>query len=159
MNTLPLKLNSRRGIFSRTFYKVLENNLPRRFKRLIYVSSILRLIQQVQDPDMQLITKLNNIFKIAHSPDAFAFPMYIKSAIWKDAIDEAVYITSDKEVAIEDLISQDLSNKDCTVIGEYFANHAPTWLLYGAVDTMVNDIVMLVKQLKQYNTEPTALPV
>ena len=155
--TATLKLKKHSGFFSRSFLKLLENNLPRRFKRLIYVSSILGLIQQMQDPDMILITKLNNVFKIAHHPDAFAFPMYIKSVIWKNTMFDVVHIGNDKEVAVCDLVNHELSNRECAAIGEYFANNAPSWLKYGAIDTMVNDIVMLVKQLKQFNAKANML--
>jgi hypothetical protein len=150
-NTATLAPIPRGGLFSRMFTKVLENRLPRKFKRLIYVSSILGLIQQMQDPDMELVTKLNETFKLAEYPDAFAFPMYIKSVIWKDALFDHVSIHSDRNVAIGDLIKEDLNSRDCAAIGEYFATHSPSWLKYGAIDFMVNDVVLLIQQLKHFN--------
>lgn len=154
MTTVCLvNVRPKKGFFSTTFLKLLEKRLPRRFKRLIYVSSILGLIQQMKDPDMALVIKLNTMFKLANNPDALAFPMYIKSVIWKDVMLEAVCIsTTDEQVPITALLDQELNSKDCTAIGEYFARQAPAWLKYGAIDTMVNDIVLLVKQLKQFNT-------
>ncbi len=141
----------RDGFFSRAFAKVLENNLPRRFKRLIYVSSILGLMQQARDPDMTLVTKLNDTLKLAQYPDAFAFPMYVKSVIWRDAIFDTVCLRADQRIAIGDLIKQDLTGKDCTAIGEYFASQSPSWLKYGSLEFMVNDVVSLIKQLKTFN--------
>jgi hypothetical protein len=142
-----------KGLFSRSFTALLENKLPRKVKRLIYVSSILGLMQQVRDPDMTLVTKLNETFKLAEYPDAFAFPMYIKSVIWKDALFDQVCIHTDRNVAIGELINEDLNNRDCTAIGEYFAQQAPAWLKYGSLEVMVNDIVVLIKQLKQFKEQ------
>lgn len=149
--SIALTNKARGGFFSRRFAKMLENNLPRRFKRLIYVSSIMGLMQQVRDPDMTLVTKLNDTLKLAQYPDAFAFPMYVKSVIWKDAMFDTVCIHANNQVAIGDLIKQELSSKDCTAIGEYFANQAPSWLKYGSLEFMVNDVVSLIKQLKRFN--------
>lgn len=138
-------------MFSRGFSAMLENRLPRRFKRLIYVSSILGLMQQVRDPDMALVTKLNETFKLAEYPDAFAFPMYIKSVIWKDAMFDQVCIHADRSVAIGDLLKENLTNRDCAAIGEYFASHTPNWLKYGSLEVMINDVVSLIKQIRQFN--------
>jgi hypothetical protein len=146
------------GFFIRLFYNLLENKLPRRFKRLIYVSSILGLIKQMRDPDMAMVKKLNDTFKLAQHPDAFAFPMYIKSVIWKGMIDEAVIIHNNEEVSIGNLIEKDLSTKDYAVIGEHFASKAPKWLKYGSFELMVNDIIMLIKHLQLFksSTQPAA---
>lgn len=142
------------GFLTRWFFSLLERNLPRKFKRLIYVSSILGLFEQMKDPDMTLVKKLNDTFKLAEYPDAFAFPMYIKSVIWKGALNEPVELHTREKVSIGELINQELNSKDCMAIGEYFATRTPKWLSYGSIDLMANDIVLLVKELKQFKVNP-----
>lgn len=145
------------SFFAKWFYKLLEKHLPRSFKRLIYVSSILGLFEQTQDPDMTLVVKLNETFKLAQYPDAFAFPMYIKSVIWKNAISEAILLKGANSVAIGDLIKMELNSKECSTIGEYFAKQSPTWLKYGSLDLMANDIVLLIKQLKLFKASTASM--
>ncbi len=151
MSTTTSTLKPKMGFFTRIFTKILDNYLPPKFKRLIYVSSILGLIQQMQDPDMALVKKLNDTLKLAHFPDAYAFPMYIKSVIWRGAMFDQVCLHTNETVPIGELMKQDLNSKDCTAIGEYFASQTPEWLKYASIEVMVNDVVRLIKQLRQFS--------
>jgi hypothetical protein len=151
--TIAMRPKHKSGYFSKMFAKILENKLPRSFKRLIYVSSILGLIQKMRDPDMVLVGKLNEVFKLAEYPDAFAFPMYIKSVIWKNASTEQICFENGEQIDVGDLIKKDLTAIQCTAIGRHFASQAPSWLKYGSMDLMVNDIVMLIKRLREFSLE------
>lgn len=146
--------DSRRGFFGRQIANAMAKRLPRRFKRLIYISSIMGLLQQVKDPDMQVVGKLNEVFKIAKYPDAFIFPMYIKSLIWKDISQMAVQIDQENSLDISTVITCDLSTRECTAIGEHFARRAPSWLKYGSIELMIEDVIKLVRQLKRFHALP-----
>lgn len=126
--------------------KIAEAKLPRRFKRLIYISSILGIIKQINDPDMALIAKLNEVFRIAKYPDAFIFPMYIKSMIWKSAAVRSVTLT-DRVVPVAGLKCRGLKNEEREEIGVYFAANAPEWLRYGTNAVMISDVSLLLKQI------------
>lgn len=145
------------GFFSRHFLKFLENRLPRRFKRLIYVSSVLGMMEQAKDPDMVFVSKLNETFKLAQRPDAYAFPMYIRSVIWKGAANTAIHLSNDEELAIGDVIKRELNSYDCAVIGAYFAKHSPAWLRYGSLELMVNDIVLLIQQIQNFKVQSVTM--
>lgn len=134
---------------TRFLIKTYTKRIPRRLKRLIYVSSILGMMQQVKDPNMELVSKLNDVFKIAKYPDAFKFPMYIKSIIWKNMATNQVVVGDARSIAIPDLINSDLTNSDVELVGQYFAKHSPSWLRYGSIDLMVDDVMILLKQLKR----------
>jgi hypothetical protein len=110
------------------------------------------LLEQVRDPDMHVVAKLNEVFKIAKYPDAFIFPMYIKSLIWKDIANMPVDIGSGEELTLRRVIQVDLSTGQCATIGEHFAKRAPAWIRYGSVELMVEDAIKLVQQLKRLHT-------
>ena len=131
---------------TRFLIRLAEVKLSRRLKRLIYISSILGVIKQIKDPDMQLITKLNDIFRVARYPDAYIFPMYIKSMIWKSAATRSI-IVNDKVVPVSGLKCHGLSNEEREDIGVYFAANAPEWLRYGSNAVMVSDVSLLLKQI------------
>lgn len=147
----PVNRVKKGGIISNYFKRVLTDKLPRRVKRLIYVSSIMGLIQQVKQPDMSLVNKLNDVFKIAKCPDAFIFPMYIKSIIWRDVSFVAKLSETGKAISIGDVVHQELTPRDCKAIGEHFLANVPSWLRYGSDALMISDVVTLVSQLKQFD--------
>jgi len=149
-----LTADSRRGFFGTRIASALARSCSRRVKRLIYISSIMGLLEQVKDPDMQVVGKLNEIFKIAKHPEAFTFPMYIKSFIWKDVGNMAVQVDEQTSLAIPQILSCDLSTRECTAIGEHFAKRAPAWLKYASLELMVEDVVRLVHQLKSFHAQP-----
>lgn len=154
METLPSETSiSKPGFVKSVLYSFLEKHLPRRFKRLIYVSSVLGVIQQINNPDEILIDKLNKALELARYPDSIAFPIHIKSMIWKNTDIETVTIINRSQVKICEIGNCDLSAKDYSTIGEYFANHAPSWLKYGAYESMVTDVILLLKQLAVFNSE------
>jgi hypothetical protein len=144
------------GFISNYFKRVMTDKLPRRLKRLIYISSIMGLIQQVKEPDMSLVNKLNEVFKIAKHPDAFIFPMYIKSIIWRDAVSVAILAEDNRTINIGNIVQCDLTTRDCKTIGEHFAANAPSWLKYGSEALMINDVITLVSQLKKFDHDSLA---
>lgn len=128
--------------------KIAESKLPRRMKRLIYVSSIAGLINQMTDPDATLVRKLNDILALAKHPEAYLLPIYIKSLIWKTLPANNIQLLN-RTVGIADLCSCDLSYTDRNVIGIFFANNAPSWLRYGSTELMVRDVSDLLGHLKE----------
>lgn len=146
---LPHQQNHTNPI-SRYFYRLIEQKLPRRVKRLIYISSILGLIQQVKEPDMRLVDKINRVFKVANSPEAYRFPVYIKGVIWRGMC--ADITVGDKKVTICSLKDTVLDQEEQLRVGNYFALQAPDWLKYGSMDLMVQDVLVLIGQLKKHQS-------
>lgn len=136
------------NFFTRYLERIAHTKLPRRWKRLIYVSSILGLIQQVKDPDMRLVNKLNKVLRIADNSNSYILPMYIKSIIWKQAANHSI-VLGDRSISVEEIGACDLTRTDCTAIGVYFANNAPAWLKYGSDELMVSDVKLLINQINQ----------
>lgn len=107
----------------------------------------------MKDPDELLISKLNQTLHLAHYPDAMAFPMHIRSVIWRDSLLGVVTLQGHESVQISDLVSYNLSNRDYTAVGEYFATRSPEWLRYGALDLMISDVILLLKQIRLFNSD------
>lgn len=140
---------------TRYIIKTCKKKLPPRLKRLMYVSSILGMMQQAKDPNMELVGKLNDVFKIAKYPEAFKFPMYIKSMIWKNMESDKVVVSNGRSIAISDLIKTDLTNNDVALVGAYFAKNVPNWLKYGSIDLLIDDVMVLLKQVKRLGDTST----
>lgn len=152
-----LTADSRRGFFGTHLGHALAKRISRRVKRLIYISSIMGLLEQVKDPDMHVVGKLNEVFKVAKFPDAFIFPMYIKSIIWKDVGNMAIEVDAEHRLQIAQVMQCDLSTRECTAVAEHFARRAPSWLKYASLDLMIEDVIQLVHQLKRFHAQPRAV--
>ncbi len=155
MDILSQSTSCRSNIFIRLFARYIAYYFPRRFKRLIYISSIMGLLQQIKDPDMLLIGKLNDLFKVAKHDDAFIFPMYIKSFIWKDIGIAPIAVDETHGLNISQIMARDLSVTEANAVGDFFANKVPNCLRYGSTKLMASDVTLLIKQIKAFSKAST----
>lgn len=127
----------------------MKDMLPRRIKRLIYLSSILGVIEHVQqDPDLELIEKLNNVLKLAENANSYRLPIYVKSLIWKNMEQERGVLLNEQYIPVSDIkISDRMSYVDKTKLAEFFSFRTPEWLKYGSEQLMENDVVNLIDNL------------
>lgn len=125
------------------------SKLPRRIKRMIYVSSIFGLIHDAKDPDMELVRKLNELIHLSRSEKTCELPIHIRKTIWKNLDVRNVSISNDKAIPLNTVIQSDLSIENCDAIGKTLAAAAPQWLNYGSIATMATDVIVLIKQLKK----------
>ena len=133
--------------------------LPRNFKRMVYVSSILGLLMDNDRPDRRLIQKLNEIIELARDTKACEFPIYIRSAIWEN-LDKSLKIDDQQTIAFTEVLRSDLTTDVCKAIGVQLASKVPAWLSYGSTAIMANDVILLIKQLRHLlRVSPQATPV
>lgn len=137
------------GFFKRFWHRFLEKRLPRRIKRLIFISTIMALVKKIQEPNMELISQLNNIFQVTREPQAFLMPMKIKNVVWKNSKDKQLDCPHSGTQSITELLSRNHDSDDYLAIGQFFAKNAPPWIRYGAEDLMSEDASLLIKQLKK----------
>lgn len=140
-------LSTQEGWFKRQLALVTTPPIPRRVRRLIFISSILGLIKEAKDPDQYLVEKLNKILQVGYN-NAWALPMQVKSLIWKH-LDSNIIEINGRSIALSDLRKVELDEKDQAVVGDWFVKRAPKWLKYGSEDLMRFDIATLIGQLQQ----------
>lgn len=133
--------------------------LPRNFKRMVYVSSIFGLLMDNDHPDRRLIQKLNEIIELARDTKACEFPIYIRNAIWEN-LDKGSFTINDKQsIALTEILRSDLTTDACNAIGLQLASKVPSWLSYGSPAIMANDVIQLIKQLRNIiKTAPSMAP-
>ena len=129
------------------FFLWAEKVLPRRIKRVIYVSSILALIEQINNPDDALLAKLNEILDLGKYPASAGLPMFCaKSLIWVNCETYTVELHG-KTIPITELAKEPRQEEDNMIVGRYFSNIVPKWLKYGSDDLMTRDISLLLANL------------
>lgn len=128
------------SIIKRVIHNTLDRRIPRRFKRLIFLSSVLGVIKGLKKPDADAIDKLNRALHIAHNKDAMLFPMQIHSWIWRDRLESLDIELDDRIVSVTTLSQTKLDNSDFFRIALYFIEHAPKWLIYGSIRQIAADL-------------------
>lgn len=129
--------------------RLMKDMLPRRIKRLIYLSSILGVIEHVQkDPDLILIEKLNDVLKLAENANSYRLPIYVKSLIWKDIEQDQSILVNQQYIPVCQIhIQPSMSQTDKSKLAEFFTFRTPDWLKYGSEQLMENDVLNLIDNL------------
>ena len=127
------------NFFSRYLTKQISEILPRRVKRLLYVSSAMGTILREKSPDVKLVTKINDRLKLAYGASGLLFPIYIGAFIWKQIKGNLVHLHTGP-VKISELPIAQLTDMDCWKTGIVFAKNVPSWLRYGSTELMTADV-------------------
>ena len=152
---LPLYLNhtansslvTTDGVFKRSISNILLHHTPRRFKRLIFLASVLAVVEDITHPSNEVITRLNELLSLAHDKSALKLPMYAHSYIWKDTILNIVKPDTDIDNTLNNIVRTKLLIHDYNTLALFFINNAPDWLIYGSVSLLKRDLMILFENL------------
>ena len=136
----PIIKSSLEGNFLTRFFKhTLSELLPRRIKRLFYISSALSVILQDKTPDLALVTRLNVALNLAYGAVGMLFPAYIGFRIWSN-IEKSNVELCNRVVTVDKLPDCVLCDMDCWKLGLFFAKNSPEWMQYGSQNLMTTDV-------------------
>lgn len=144
--------------FKQKFVKFLFKKVPKRFKRIVFISSIMGMIEQSRDANMELVNKVNEIFQLAKDPKTFLLPVHFNSVIWTDITADSP-LGGDPEanevcrICLRDINDRILSHDECEAIGRHFAKNVPDWLKYGSFELMVSDVIRLVREIASFKVQ------
>ena len=131
----------------RYFYKSLYKKVPKRIKRLIFVASILALVDGTKEINKTLASKLNLILQVAYNVEAMYFPMAVKSIIWKSVIKNPLVTIAGNTYNIKDLNDIRVLDPDLSNVSAFLIDRMPAWLVYGSRDLMHRDIQVLFQKV------------
>jgi hypothetical protein len=154
MQQPPIKLFRRKDSFLEgLFLRYMSDKLPKKFKRMIYLSSIAAFMEQKCDPDSSLARQINSIMRLAKYPDSMIFPMYIKTAIWKNIGSNPIVTNTGKFVKASDILDKQ-EYRESEDVAVHFVSYAPEWLRYADPSVMLNDVMDLIHTLKTIRRQP-----
>lgn len=137
------------SFWSRLINRYLTKKFSLRFKRMIFISSVLGLLENIQTPDKEMMSKLNDILKLAHNNDAIAFPMYIHSFLWRNCDTETCLPIDGRQVPLTELSGSNMTVANYHALARYLINSAPRWMIYGSEQTIAKDLELLFKSVPQ----------
>ena len=112
--------------------------LPRRLKRLLYVSSVLGIVLK-ETPDSDALARVNEKLHLAYGVMGMLFPIYLGSIIWKNVLNNVIVLDRGW-VVVDELSTTELGEADLWKTGLFFARNSPSWIQYGSDALMAADI-------------------
>lgn len=128
--------------------EILGKVLPRRAKRMIFVSSFIAHIQNCQTSDKTLLNKLNLLMQLSADDNALDLPMRLHNRIWGNIQIEE--ILRDKNLAvssIDEIVHMEFVTPQIRTISEQIVKATPEWLKYDSNTKMRADLIKLFKNL------------
>lgn len=114
--------------------------LPTRLRRMLYVGSFAGMVLHIRDPDLKLVSKMNDVLRLAHRPSGWIPPFMVSDVVWQHCKDEAVRLSSGEKPISQVALNETLSDNDCWRIGLFAARNCPESLRYGSDQVMAADI-------------------
>jgi uncharacterized Fe-S cluster protein YjdI len=151
MSTLTAtSYNERLGalpFLKRFFVREMSGMVPKKAKRLIFVISILALIENSKTLNKELTHKLNAILQLAYDEEALKFPAYLKEWIWKNRIKDRMIEINGVKFDISDNAAIIQHDPKCVMLSKSILSIMPLWLMYASSEEMTHDIRMLFTML------------
>jgi hypothetical protein len=126
--------------------------MPVMFKRLMYISSLLAMIDGNKNSDEALACKLNAIFDLTHDPKSVVATMRIKNVIWKDLEQNKTFIYCGKIIDLDNLQIDNHTSMDLELIANHVISKTPDWIRYASDNVMRYDIKKLLRNLSTLRT-------
>lgn len=134
------------------FMQWVVSKLPPRLKRIVFIGLMLGVFNEKEHPDSELITKINDTFRLADNPRAYELPLAVQNIIWRDfnlnGIHVKTTIADGKEV---------LTSESKTAICKHIISNLPDWIKYASSARIYNDLLKLINQI-EHNQKALFLP-
>lgn len=119
--------------------RVLFHILPRRIKRLIFISSLSGKVSGAIEMDRETRLRLQQSFGLCKDPDAVALPLAYNDKIWANRPIETLVCPV--------RLSTPLTEQEITRTARQIVALMPCWLVYGQTMKIVEDVrELLVKK-------------
>lgn len=135
------------SFWSRIISRYLSRKFSMRLKRMIFLSSVLGLLEDIQKPDKEMMSKLNDILKLAHHKDAIAFPFYIHSYLWRNCNTDICLSVGGQQIPLTELSGSSMTTTNYLTLARYLIKSAPRWMIYGSEYTVAHDLEVLFKSV------------
>ena len=131
---------------SRKWVEFLDGFLPRRVKRMIFLSSLLAYIQGNHKPDEELVNKLNQLLHLSNSAKSAMVPPLLNERIWADVVSrtEPVGNTGIVLAKLSEMPRATIVTSQARILSDNIIRKSPQWLRYGTTNQMRADLVKLL---------------
>lgn len=104
--------------------------MPRKWKRMLYVSSIIAMTSMADRPDFRLFERINEILKMTYRPKDYWIPKFIRNMIWKSVVKQRVIVLDQHRFDVTKLDAHRVEEQQIEALSQYLSDHAPEWIVY-----------------------------
>lgn len=125
-------------MFRRLIGAMLNDALPAKTKRQVFLVSFAALLKDATHFDQETFHKLNRVLSLSESTDkALAVPVILSKVIWNGK--------SSSEVCEQDLsIHSSFSAEGISTIVSNILKNIPQWMLYGKPEEIEKDVAVIL---------------
>lgn len=150
-NSLDPKSGKRPSFWARHISPFLSQKISARVKRMVFLSSVVGLLENITTPDKEMLEKLNAVLKLAHNQDAIALPIYVHSWLWKECDVNTCVEIDGQSVPLFKLLETKMSGEGFKKVAAYLMNIAPNWMVYGSEQVIAKDLELLFDNAPRLN--------
>lgn len=152
--------------FKKKFFKYLSNRTPSRIKRLIFVTSLMGIIEEknrlnskrdtsnfkrlfiLTPKDREIAKNLNEVLNLSSTSDSsLVLPMVARSFIWGEFSQHPYIEINHQSIALTEYDKIEKIDPNFKCLTAYLISIMPIWLLYGSYGLIHHDIVLLLKEV------------
>lgn len=131
---------------------VLGKVLPDKVKRMIFMSSLAAYLRDIDQPEDEVLQKLNSVLRLSSDYRAMRFPIVFHSYIW--ASFDTCTIT-DKGIACESHTLKGfrlvgLTKPQARIVADKIIAYIPDWLRYASKNQTRKDVYRLFVTLELF---------
>lgn len=126
--------------------RTLTENLPGRFKRLLFVASAMGMFLKGKAPEDEKLVSINKRLRLCYGYTSMLFPIMIGQTIWKDVVNNTVTLGG-TQVKIQDINVAQIDDADLWLVSLQLSRACPDLLRYGSTELMTADIHDMVQTL------------
>lgn len=116
---------------------------PDRIKRMIFLSTLAAHIRDLQQPDAETLSKLNDILLLSSDAKALRFPMEFHSRIWGKFNPVCLRKEGIAVDSICGLQTRGLAKSELRIVANRLIDYMPAWLKYQSKEGIRQDIYKL----------------
>jgi hypothetical protein len=125
-------------MLKRLISNVLNEKLPAKTKRQVFLASFAALLKGATSYDRETFKRLNHVLALSESGEsALAVPAILSKVIWHGK--------TSYEVCQEDVTQGTFTTDRIAAIVANILNSMPSWLLYGNQEEIENDVAVILK--------------
>lgn len=118
------------------FIKNLEQHLPRRTKRLLFLASLSARVKEEPEFDNETLHKLNRLMELSNSDSALKLPIHLSRVIWQGK--------TIQEICGEEIVKGQLTPDRIQLAAQRVQSLMPSWLRYGRPEDITKDLKQLL---------------
>lgn len=122
---------------------LLNRVLPDPIKRMIFLSSLAAYIRNLDEPDKELLQKLNEILLLSSNAEALRLPMEIHSKIWGKFDTNRLRCDGINCSNMRDFKLEGLPKSQMRIVANRLIDYMPSWLKYHSREGIRQDIYRL----------------